>query len=157
MHADKAAKWTLGLRSPGLWETWEGGRAAEICLSMASGGSFRSQAVPHTGLMATDPVSPLLSVPFPPPISSFSVECRDTTRYCEKVKQLKLCQLSQFKSRCCGTCGKAWRQGLGRNAPPGLTEDSRTCLGQNLNFLCFIYLFSLPTCMPSLPSSPPYP
>ncbi|ETE68767.1 ADAMTS-like protein 1, partial [Ophiophagus hannah] len=35
------------------------------------------------------------------------VECRDTTRYCEKVKQLKLCQLAQFKSRCCGTCGKA--------------------------------------------------
>lgn len=40
-------------------------------------------------------------------LSSFPVECRDTTRYCEKVKQLKLCQLSQFKSRCCGTCGKA--------------------------------------------------
>ncbi|XP_032248310.1 ADAMTS-like protein 1 isoform X2 [Phoca vitulina] len=36
-----------------------------------------------------------------------NMECRDTTRYCEKVKQLKLCQLSQFKSRCCGTCGKA--------------------------------------------------
>ncbi|XP_053558618.1 ADAMTS-like protein 1 [Bombina bombina] len=36
-----------------------------------------------------------------------NVDCRDTTRYCEKVKQLKLCQLSQFKSRCCGTCGKA--------------------------------------------------
>ncbi|RLW05202.1 hypothetical protein DV515_00005306, partial [Chloebia gouldiae] len=36
-----------------------------------------------------------------------SVECRDTTRYCEKVKQLKLCQLTQFKSRCCGTCGKS--------------------------------------------------
>ncbi|KAJ6669514.1 hypothetical protein lerEdw1_000062 [Lerista edwardsae] len=36
-----------------------------------------------------------------------NVECRDTTRYCEKVKLLKLCQLTQFKSRCCGTCGKA--------------------------------------------------
>ncbi|XP_029464601.1 ADAMTS-like protein 1 isoform X2 [Rhinatrema bivittatum] len=36
-----------------------------------------------------------------------NVECRDTTRYCEKVKQLKLCQLAQFKSRCCGSCGKA--------------------------------------------------
>ncbi|XP_036187124.1 ADAMTS-like protein 1 isoform X1 [Myotis myotis] len=36
-----------------------------------------------------------------------NMECSDTTRYCEKVKQLKLCQLSQFKSRCCGTCGKA--------------------------------------------------
>ncbi|XP_030114536.4 ADAMTS-like protein 1 isoform X2 [Taeniopygia guttata] len=36
-----------------------------------------------------------------------NVECRDTTRYCEKVKQLKLCQLTQFKSRCCGTCGKS--------------------------------------------------
>ncbi|XP_075451055.1 ADAMTS-like protein 1 isoform X2 [Ascaphus truei] len=36
-----------------------------------------------------------------------NVDCRDTTRYCDKVKQLKLCQLAQFKSRCCGTCGKA--------------------------------------------------
>ncbi|KAM4707871.1 ADAMTS-like protein 1 isoform 2-T2 [Discoglossus pictus] len=36
-----------------------------------------------------------------------NVDCRDTTRYCEKVKQLKLCQLAQFKTRCCGTCGKA--------------------------------------------------
>ena len=45
--------------------------------------------------------------PLPLPHPSFPVECRDTTRYCEKVKQLKLCQLSQFKSRCCGTCGKA--------------------------------------------------
>ncbi|XP_058875760.1 ADAMTS-like protein 1 [Acipenser ruthenus] len=32
------------------------------------------------------------------------LECRDTTRYCEKVKQLKLCQLSQFKVRCCESC-----------------------------------------------------
>ncbi|KAE8632724.1 hypothetical protein XENTR_v10001652 [Xenopus tropicalis] len=36
-----------------------------------------------------------------------NIDCRDTTRYCEKVKQLKLCQLAQFRSRCCGTCGKA--------------------------------------------------
>ncbi|EDM10445.1 rCG55216 [Rattus norvegicus] len=36
-----------------------------------------------------------------------NTECRDTTRYCEKVRQLKLCQLGQFRSRCCGTCGKA--------------------------------------------------
>ncbi|XP_069482074.1 ADAMTS-like protein 1 [Ambystoma mexicanum] len=35
-----------------------------------------------------------------------NVECRDTTRYCEKVKQLKLCQLAQFKARCCSSCGK---------------------------------------------------
>lgn len=27
-------------------------------------------------------------------LSPFPAECRDTTRYCEKVKQLKLCQLS---------------------------------------------------------------
>ncbi|XP_033613536.1 ADAMTS-like protein 1 [Fukomys damarensis] len=33
-------------------------------------------------------------------------ECRDTTRYCEKVRQLQLCQLSQFQLRCCGTCGQ---------------------------------------------------
>ncbi|KAK6493207.1 ADAMTS-like protein 1 [Huso huso] len=32
------------------------------------------------------------------------LECRDTTRHCEKVKQLKLCQLSQFKVRCCESC-----------------------------------------------------
>ncbi|MBN3310221.1 ATL1 protein, partial [Amia calva] len=31
-------------------------------------------------------------------------ECQDTTRYCEKVKQLKLCQLVQFKVRCCDSC-----------------------------------------------------
>ncbi|XP_043917142.1 ADAMTS-like protein 1 [Protopterus annectens] len=36
-----------------------------------------------------------------------NVECRDTTRYCEKVKQLKLCQLSQFKLRCCESCQDA--------------------------------------------------
>ncbi|XP_017515524.3 ADAMTS-like protein 1 isoform X2 [Manis javanica] len=36
-----------------------------------------------------------------------NMECRDTTRYCENAKQLKLCQLSQYKSRCCGTCGEA--------------------------------------------------
>ncbi|XP_023571625.1 ADAMTS-like protein 1 [Octodon degus] len=34
-------------------------------------------------------------------------ECSDTSRYCEKVKQLHLCPLSQFKLRCCGTCGEA--------------------------------------------------
>lgn len=52
-------------------------------------------------------VSRFLSVPLPHPVPPFPVECRDTTRYCENVKQLKLCQLSQFQSRCCGTCGKA--------------------------------------------------
>ncbi|XP_034019931.1 ADAMTS-like protein 1 isoform X2 [Thalassophryne amazonica] len=31
-------------------------------------------------------------------------ECRDSTRYCEKVRQLELCQLPQFKSRCCHSC-----------------------------------------------------
>ncbi|XP_051934232.1 ADAMTS-like protein 1 isoform X1 [Hippocampus zosterae] len=31
-------------------------------------------------------------------------ECRDTTRYCEKVRQLELCTLAQFKSRCCHSC-----------------------------------------------------
>lgn len=40
---------------------------------------------------------------------TLTVDCRDTTRYCEKVKQLKLCQLAQFRSRCCGTCKKAWQ------------------------------------------------
>ncbi|XP_044040581.1 ADAMTS-like protein 1 isoform X3 [Siniperca chuatsi] len=31
-------------------------------------------------------------------------ECRDSTRYCEKVRQLELCPLPQFKSRCCHSC-----------------------------------------------------
>ncbi|XP_032366843.1 ADAMTS-like protein 1 isoform X1 [Etheostoma spectabile] len=31
-------------------------------------------------------------------------ECRDSTRYCEKVHQLQLCPLPQFKSRCCHSC-----------------------------------------------------
>ncbi|XP_049591165.1 ADAMTS-like protein 1 isoform X3 [Syngnathus scovelli] len=31
-------------------------------------------------------------------------ECRDSTRYCEKVRQLELCTLPQFKSRCCHSC-----------------------------------------------------
>ncbi|XP_077445065.1 ADAMTS-like protein 1 isoform X1 [Stigmatopora argus] len=30
--------------------------------------------------------------------------CRDSTRYCEKVRQLELCALPQFKSRCCRSC-----------------------------------------------------
>uniref|UniRef100_A0A8D3D444 ADAMTS-like protein 1 n=1 Tax=Scophthalmus maximus TaxID=52904 RepID=A0A8D3D444_SCOMX len=33
-------------------------------------------------------------------------ECRDSTRYCEKVQQLELCPLPQFKSRCCHSCQK---------------------------------------------------
>ncbi|KAK1890457.1 ADAMTS-like protein 1 [Dissostichus eleginoides] len=31
-------------------------------------------------------------------------ECQDSTRYCEKVRQLELCTLPQFKSRCCHSC-----------------------------------------------------
>ncbi|XP_061664181.1 ADAMTS-like protein 1 isoform X2 [Syngnathoides biaculeatus] len=31
-------------------------------------------------------------------------ECRDSTRYCEKVRELDLCMLPQFKSRCCHSC-----------------------------------------------------
>lgn len=31
-------------------------------------------------------------------------ECRDSTRYCEKVRQLELCSLAQFKARCCESC-----------------------------------------------------
>ncbi|KAM9836358.1 ADAMTS-like protein 1 [Aulostomus maculatus] len=33
-----------------------------------------------------------------------AAECRDSTRYCEKVRQLELCPLPQFKSRCCHSC-----------------------------------------------------
>ncbi|XP_039614103.1 ADAMTS-like protein 1 isoform X4 [Polypterus senegalus] len=33
-----------------------------------------------------------------------SAECRDTTIYCEKVQQLKLCHLPQFGVRCCESC-----------------------------------------------------
>ncbi|XP_024910860.1 ADAMTS-like protein 1 isoform X6 [Cynoglossus semilaevis] len=31
-------------------------------------------------------------------------ECQDSTRYCEKVRQLELCALPQFQSRCCYSC-----------------------------------------------------
>ncbi|XP_024144091.1 ADAMTS-like protein 1 isoform X1 [Oryzias melastigma] len=31
-------------------------------------------------------------------------ECQDSTRYCEKVRQLELCPLPQFKRRCCVSC-----------------------------------------------------
>ncbi|XP_026865724.2 ADAMTS-like protein 1 [Electrophorus electricus] len=31
-------------------------------------------------------------------------ECQDSTRYCEKVRQLQLCPLPQFKARCCRSC-----------------------------------------------------
>ncbi|XP_038659917.1 ADAMTS-like protein 1 isoform X2 [Scyliorhinus canicula] len=31
-------------------------------------------------------------------------ECRDTTRYCEMVKRLKLCILPQYQLRCCKSC-----------------------------------------------------
>lgn len=31
-------------------------------------------------------------------------ECQDSTRYCENVRQLDLCPLPQFKSRCCRSC-----------------------------------------------------
>ncbi|XP_028838273.1 ADAMTS-like protein 1 isoform X2 [Denticeps clupeoides] len=31
-------------------------------------------------------------------------DCTDSTRYCEKVRQLDLCPLPQFKSRCCLSC-----------------------------------------------------
>ncbi|KAM4714553.1 ADAMTS-like protein 1 isoform 1-T1 [Anableps anableps] len=33
-------------------------------------------------------------------------ECRDSTRYCERVRQLELCLLPQFSSRCCHSCRK---------------------------------------------------
>ncbi|XP_029942955.1 ADAMTS-like protein 1 isoform X2 [Salarias fasciatus] len=31
-------------------------------------------------------------------------ECRDSTKYCENVRQLELCPLPQFQSRCCHSC-----------------------------------------------------
>ncbi|CAN9509520.1 unnamed protein product [Ophioblennius macclurei] len=31
-------------------------------------------------------------------------ECRDSTKYCENVRQLDLCPLPQFQSRCCHSC-----------------------------------------------------
>uniref|UniRef100_A0AAQ6IJZ3 ADAMTS like 1 n=1 Tax=Anabas testudineus TaxID=64144 RepID=A0AAQ6IJZ3_ANATE len=37
-------------------------------------------------------------------ILSCGRECRDSTRYCERVRQLELCPLPQFKSRCCQSC-----------------------------------------------------
>lgn len=86
-------------------------------------------------------------------VSPLAVECRDTTRYCEKVKQLKLCQLTQFKSRCCGTCGKAWRRMRWKWRNKGISAFAslRQRLLQKIEtewnsfffffFLHFIYLF----------------
>ncbi|XP_044196701.1 ADAMTS-like protein 1 isoform X1 [Thunnus albacares] len=33
-----------------------------------------------------------------------AADCRDSTKYCEKVRQLELCVLPQFKNRCCHSC-----------------------------------------------------
>lgn len=49
-------------------------------------------------------------------------ECRDSTRYCDKVRQLELCPLPQFKSRCCHSCRNTW--GLGWNGRDEQTPQS---------------------------------
>lgn len=38
----------------------------------------------------------------------FAGDCQDSTRYCEKVRQLELCPLPQFKARCCRSCRDTW-------------------------------------------------
>lgn len=67
-----------------------GPSSTRVCPQKAPGGHGYDESVFHISFLS----------PFP-------AECRDTTRYCEKVKQLKLCQLNQFQSRCCGTYAKA--------------------------------------------------
>nr|XP_015801996.2 ADAMTS-like protein 1 isoform X2 [Nothobranchius furzeri] len=37
-------------------------------------------------------------------LSCSRADCRDSTRYCEKVRQLELCLMPQFKNRCCFSC-----------------------------------------------------
>lgn len=50
-------------------------------------------------------------------------ECRDSTRYCEKVQQLELCPLPQFKSRCCHSCQKTWDGGYEMRAVDNLDKS----------------------------------
>ena len=83
-----------------------GEQMAKLCQSKASSAVAlpAQESDPRRHLVTTAMTECVFHISF---LSPFPAECRDTTRYCEKVKQLKLCQLNQFKSRCCGTCGKA--------------------------------------------------
>ncbi|XP_070598626.1 ADAMTS-like protein 1 isoform X1 [Erythrolamprus reginae] len=86
-----------------------------LCTATCGNYGFQSRRVECVRVHTNQPVQDHLCTWRPRPANwqrcnitpCENIECRDTTRYCEKVKQLKLCQLAQFKSRCCGTCGKA--------------------------------------------------
>ncbi|XP_070794688.1 ADAMTS-like protein 1 [Pituophis catenifer annectens] len=86
-----------------------------LCTATCGNYGFQSRRVECVRVHTNQPVQDHLCAWRPRPANwqrcnitpCENIECRDTTRYCEKVKQLKLCQLAQFKSRCCGTCGKA--------------------------------------------------
>ncbi|XP_019410420.1 PREDICTED: ADAMTS-like protein 1 isoform X3 [Crocodylus porosus] len=86
-----------------------------VCTATCGNYGFQSRRVECVHVRTNKPVQELYCSWRPRPSNwqrcnitpCENMECRDTTRYCEKVKQLKLCQLTQFKSRCCGTCGKA--------------------------------------------------
>lgn len=52
-------------------------------------------------------------------------ECRDSTRYCEKVRQLELCPLPQFKSRCCHSCRNTWDGGSEVRAVDNLDRSGK--------------------------------
>lgn len=132
-------KFLLSLSSKSsLRSQWE--IPAQSCLGPPLGHPMKCSQVRNPFFIASSPF--LLFV------SPSAVECRDTTRYCEKVKQLKLCQLTQFKSRCCGTCGKAWRQKQWKRRNKGITAFAslRQGLLQKIqmewnSFFHFIYLF----------------
>lgn len=53
-------------------------------------------------------------------------ECQDSTRYCEKVRQLELCPLPQFKSRCCHSCRNTWGRDASRGPLTSWTGQGRS-------------------------------
>uniref|UniRef100_A0A3B4WPA4 PLAC domain-containing protein n=1 Tax=Seriola lalandi dorsalis TaxID=1841481 RepID=A0A3B4WPA4_SERLL len=76
---------------PPMWDTPDWGQCSQSC----GGGVQRRQILCKQRLADGS----ILELP-----DTFSGECRDSTRYCEKVRQLELCPLPQFKSRCCHSC-----------------------------------------------------
>lgn len=89
----------------------------------------------HLYTATTESVSHLLS-------GLSQLECRDTTRHAEG-ETAETCQLNQFKSAAVKPKLKH-EDRVRREHYPGRTEDSCNQLGQNLSFLCFIYLFAPP-------------
>uniref|UniRef100_W5N0U0 ADAMTS like 1 n=1 Tax=Lepisosteus oculatus TaxID=7918 RepID=W5N0U0_LEPOC len=82
------------------------------CTATCGSHGFQSRHVTCVHLRSSKPARELQCSWRPRPASwqrcnilpCAKTECRDSTRYCEKVKQLSLCQLAQFKTRCCEAC-----------------------------------------------------